>query len=192
MYFCPGIQWIPTYRIELGRKKKMARIALQAEILNEVEDLEEVPIHVVVGVPNFRFRSVISPFSLEAVLRNALTQASPQLMSQVHTFGNAIFSQRAGGRQDGRGTLKLPKELTAAGSEDLFIYELPKIRLKRGHRAAVPIFDATAPYEHVYTWEVHLQRHDIEATPSGAGVDSPLKLAMNEVWHQIDPRLRGG
>src|SRR5262245_5352482 len=62
MYFRPGIRWIPTYRINLADNgKKMAQIALQAELLNEAEDLKDVPIDIVVGVPNFRFKGTPSP-----------------------------------------------------------------------------------------------------------------------------------
>ena len=58
MYFRPGIRWIPTYRIDLRQKdgKNMAQVSLQAEILNEAEDLHDVPLDIVVGVPNFRFK----------------------------------------------------------------------------------------------------------------------------------------
>ena len=48
------------------------------------------------------------------------------------------------------------------------------------------IFTAAAPYRDIYTWDVHVTRQDIEAAPSGAGIRSPLELAKNEVWHQIE------
>ncbi|HTN74712.1 MAG TPA: hypothetical protein VL096_05675, partial [Pirellulaceae bacterium] len=82
LYFRPGMRWIPTYRVSLSEdpKKKVASLALQAEILNEAEPLVEVPLDIVVGVPNFRFRQLPSPLTLETVLRNALQVAEPQLM----------------------------------------------------------------------------------------------------------------
>ena len=92
-YFSPGIRWIPTYRIGIGRGDK-AQVLMQAEILNELEDIESIPVDLVVGVPNFRFKDVISPMSLEAALRNTLQQAAPQLMSQ--SMSNVLFTQRAG------------------------------------------------------------------------------------------------
>jgi hypothetical protein len=197
MYFTPGLRWIPTYRVELAAEdaaKKEARIALQAELLNEVEDLDGVPVDIVVGVPNFRFKDVISPFSLETGMRNALQQAAPQLMSQFSNgqVSNAYFrndqgeSQRPGGLAANPNALQLPPELTSAGAQDLFVYHLPKLKLKKGHRAAVPIFEAVAPYREVYTWNVRVQRHDIETAPSGQGVASPLVLAQNQVWHQLE------
>ena len=48
------------------------------------------------------------------------------------------------------------------------------------------IFTASVPYRDVYTWKLHLRRRDIESAPSGAGIQSPLELARNEVWHQIE------
>ena len=59
MYFRPGVRWIPTYRIELAAKARRSppRSSLQAELLNEAEDLKDVPLDIVVGVPNFRFRT---------------------------------------------------------------------------------------------------------------------------------------
>src|SRR5690606_1630555 len=70
MYFRPGIRWIPTYRVALNEKKdkKTAGISLQAELLDEAEDLDDVPVDIVVGVPNFRFRGTPSPLVLEATL----------------------------------------------------------------------------------------------------------------------------
>ena len=200
MYFRPGVRWIPTYRVNLGEKagKKVANISLQAEILNEAEDLVDVPLDIVVGVPNFRFRNLPSPLTLEATLRNALAQAAPALMNNFVAnngiFSNSMYSQRsaefrrdaahANDAADG-GIVNLPNELVATGTQDLFVYKLPKTTLARGERAAVSIFTADCPYQDIYTWDVHVNRKDIEASPSGAGVVSPLTLAMNEVWHQI-------
>ena len=194
VYFRPGIRWIPSYRIGLTEdKKKTATISLQAELLNEAEDLNDVPVDIVVGVPNFRFRDVVSPMVLEKVLRNTLRQAAPQVMGR-QAFSNALFTQRAGeysgntrshGGDDG-GSIELPAELTGSGTHDLFVYSLPRLTLKTGERMAVHIFDTEVPYRDVYTWEVTLKRHDIATAPSGSGLTSPLALSKNEVWHQIE------
>jgi len=197
MYFRPGVRWIPTYRLDLNGKgeKKSAQIALQAEILNEAEDLADVPLDIVVGVPNFRFRTTPSPLVLESVLRNALAEAEPNLMGNNSQISNAMYSQRSSEfRRDAAlanadpngGQINLPNELTGAGAQDLFVYSLPKLTIAKGDRGAVSIFTAAAPYRDIYTWDVHVTRQDIEAAPSGAGVVSPLTLSKNEVWHQIE------
>jgi hypothetical protein len=191
MYFRPGMRWIPTYRIELAgqSEKKLATVTLQAEILNEAEDFVDVPVDIVVGVPNFRFRDTPSPLILEQTLRRSLQEAAPQLMQQFGNnsmISNQRVSQAPRRAASGGGSLELPRELTAAGTQDLFVYNLPEIDFKKGQRSAVHIFTASVPYRDVYTWDLHLQRRDIEAAPSGAGVRSPLVLARNEVWHQLE------
>jgi hypothetical protein len=166
-------------------------MSLQAEILNEAEDLKDVPMDLVVGVPNFRFKKTVSPLALERVMRNALQAAAPQVMGQ---FSNALFTQRASehrapnrsaGHGGSQGTLSLPSELTAGGKQDLFIYNVPKVSLKRGGRAALPIFTASVPYRDVYTWRFHVKRKSERASTQG-NLTSPLKLATNQVWHQIE------
>ena len=193
MYFRPGLRWIPTYRVSLlpDEQKKMANLAMQAEFLNEAEDLDNVPVDIVVGVPNFRFRDTPSPLVLEATMRNVLQQAAPQLMSQ-QIMSNSTFNLRsgerrgqAGGQADGEDQLVLPAELGAAGAQDLFVYSLPRLKLRRGQRAAMPILSADVPYRDLYMWEVHDTRRDTEAASAGKGVKSPLQLSENRVWHQL-------
>jgi hypothetical protein len=208
MYFRPGIRWIPTYRVSLNDKKapekkdekkdekpkQTANVSLQAELLNEAEDLDDVPIDIVVGVPNFRFRGTPSPLVLEATLRNALAEAAPDIMGNQSQLSNAMYSQRsaefrrnqAAGQPENGGNVNLPGELTAGGAQDLFVYNLPKISLGKGDRIAVPIFTAEVPYRDIYTWDVHITKQDNDAAPSGSSTKSPLVLSKNEVWHQIE------
>ena len=196
MYFRPGVRWIPTYRVDLpgqGAKEKFAELSLQAEILNEAEELIDVPVDIVVGVPNFRFQKTPSPLVLESVLRNSLARAEPVLMGQMRNdFSNASYSRRAAEVRreaavaSGEGSIELPGELTAGGAQDLFIYKLPNLRLRKGDRAAVSIFTAKVPYRDVYTWDLHLTRTDIATAPAGQGIASPLALSTNQVWHQIE------
>jgi len=198
LYFRPGIRWIPTYRIDLARSddsEKWAHMAMQAELINEAEDLWNTPIDIVVGVPNFRFRSLPSPLILEKTLRDALTQAAPQLMGQSrHDLSNVLFTQRAGefhrerpGAPAETPVLEIPEELAAAAAEELFVYGLPSLRLRQGERAAVPVLsDVQVPYRNVYTWDVHVKQEDIATAPSGSGAVSPLTLSENEVWRQLE------
>lgn len=199
MYFRPGLRWIPSYRVELDpdEKKKVAAVSLQAELINEAEDLIDVPFAIVVGVPNFRFKTVVSPFVLEQALRQVLPEANPQLGLNVrNSLSNAIYSQRtsefrreASGASavEGGGAIDLPNELTAEGAQDLFVYNLPKLSLKKGERSAVPIFETNAvPYRDLYTWEVHVKHNDGGSAPKETGPPSPLTLSDNQVWHQIE------
>lgn len=190
IYFRPGIRWVPTYRVKLlnNNGKQEAELNLQAELLNEAEDLKNVPIDIVVGVPNFRFKNAVSPLVLEATLRQTLVQAAPQLMNRAQQFSNAMYSQRSSEfRRDsarraaeGPGT-ELPKELSGKSNQDLFIYKLPPITLAKSQRCAVPIFTATVPYKDVYTWDITLK-----ASRNRNAQGSPLTLSNNKIWHQIE------
>jgi hypothetical protein len=195
-YFRPGLRWIPSYRIQLPEAdapQKMAQISMQAELINEAEDLIDTPIDIVVGVPNFRFRTLPSPLVLEQTLRDALQQAAPQLSRQVRSdLSNALFTQRAGEFRNHQVAepaespgIDLPAELTAAPAQELFVYHLPEFSLRKGERAAIPVYKTEAPYRDVYTWDVQVKRSDIATAPSGSGVESPLVLSANEVWRQI-------
>jgi hypothetical protein len=207
MYFRPDVRWIPTYRVNLtgqpladqknaaGKptERKKAELIMQGEILNEAEDFLNVPFHVVVGVPNFRFRTVPSPMVLEGTMRNLLVQAAPGLMnSGNNAFSNAIYSQRAGEfssnravGDDARSDVNLPDELVGKGGNDLFVYELPPMTLKRGERAMVPILSTEAAYRDIYTWDVELT-HSESYAASTAESPSPLILSETKVWRQVE------
>ncbi|HMO13724.1 MAG TPA: hypothetical protein PKD64_08250 [Pirellulaceae bacterium] len=199
LYFRPGVRWIPTYRIALNQTdgKKMADISLQAELLNEAEDLQDVAIDLVVGVPNFRFKSVVSPLVLESVLRDALSEAAPSLMGQMasNRISNSMFSQRASEYpnvdhlnqiSNDETLMSIPNELTAVGQQDLFVYKLPKSTIRKGERIAFNIFSMQTPYRDIYTWDITVNRNDIEMSRSAVGTTSPLTLSRNDVWHQIE------
>lgn len=197
-YYRPGIRWIPTYRLTLGRDGK-ARLRMQAEILNEMEDLDEVPLELVVGVPNFRFRDIVSPMILQAVVNNPLVAVARAMsndfngmMNNVQMFSNQRMSESRGGRRDegapapagmAEGVPPVPPELTgtAGGAQDMFVYKLPPLTLDIGERAMVPVLSAEIPYRHFYTWDVAIQR-----SGSVAAGNSPMKILKNEIWHQIE------
>ena len=209
MYFRPDVRWIPTYRINLtdelfaqnpGKQEtegpkssnRTAEIFMQGELLNEAEDLVDVPFHVVVGVPNFRFRKVPSPMILESSLRNLLVQAAPAIMGGQSQMSNAIYTQRSGefrsnrstGNQD-RAVVDLPEELSGKGGNDLFVYKLDKMTLKKGERATVPILRTEVAYRNIYTWDVQVT-HAENYAASSASAPSPLVLSENKIWRQVE------
>ena len=201
MYFRPDVRWIPTYRIELtdepfknkagNAPRNTARIAMQGEILNEAEDFVDVPFHVVVGVPNFRFRGTPSPMVLEAQMQNSLANVAPNLMGN-NRISNALYTQRAGEfRSDrasggnGSAAIDMPEELNGKASQDLFVYKLDKMTLKKGERASVPILTTEVGYRDVYTWDI-VVKHSESYAPTGADLRSPLVLSENKVWRQIE------
>lgn len=182
-YFRPGVRWIPTYKLDLGRKGR-AKLTMQAELINEAEDLTGLPIDIVVGVPNFRFEDTVSPLVLEAQMKRALAQVAPSLMSQSQSFSNASYAMRSTEHRAASAAPTVPSELAGSLQNDLFVFSLPAMNLKRGDRAAVRVFERTVAYRDVYTWDLHLRTSDGRPTPASTG--SPLAIAKNEVWHQLE------
>lgn len=214
MYFRPDVRWIPTYRINLTDRPfvrqpnklkpvtpaiatKAAEIFMQGELLNEAEDLIDVPFHVVVGVPNFRFRTVPSPMILESSLRNLLAQAAPQIMggqgaAMQNQFSNALYAQRSSEFRSNRSveseervTVDLPEELSGKGGNDLYVYKLDNMTLKKGERATVPILRTEVAYRDIYTWDVEVTHAESYAA-TAADTASPLVLTTNKIWRQVE------
>ncbi len=181
-YFRPGLRWIPTYRFDLESAKK-GKLTLQAEIINEAEDVSGLPIDVVVGVPNFRFKDAVSPLILEARMKQTLAAVAPTLMSQSQSFSNATYSA-APIEARTAAVAAVPSELAGSLQGDLFYFSLPAMQLAKGDRAAVRVFERSVPYRHVYTWDLQLKTGDEARTPAQIG--SPLHIGKNEVWHQLE------
>ncbi|MCW8133949.1 MAG: hypothetical protein KIS92_26625 [Planctomycetota bacterium] len=193
LYFAEGLRWIPTYRIS-GELVDKAEIALQGEIVNEAEDIANAAVDLVVGVPNFRFKNAVSPLSLETALRQALATVDQSLAG--NPYSNSNFQQRAGNHfeaavPDAPAAMNLAPELAAAGQQDLFVYSARTMTLKKGARATLPLWQAAAPLRHLYTMDVAPVRDPRSGGASYAanengGNPSPLKLAEQKVWHQLE------
>jgi hypothetical protein len=202
MYFTPGMRWIPTYRLGMNADNKSGVLALQGELLNELENFQDVTMDMVVGVPNFKFRGTVSPLVLERTLRNALVSAAPDIMGRGQ-LSNAYFAQRAGEWREGQDELRvtgadLAPELSAGGEQDLFVYSHPGFELFTGERASVPVLKQDVTFDHLYTLDIAAVRDPRQSgtaqyackTPGGSDVIPPpggeTRLSVNQVWHQIE------
>ncbi|MCP4250358.1 MAG: hypothetical protein GY778_25220 [bacterium] len=198
MYFAEGVRWIPTYRLD-GDLAESGELALQGELLNEAEDIAGAVVDLVVGVPSFRFKTVVSPLALERTLRNSLAAAAPDLMGRSgNQFSNAMFSQRAGesrghvrstGAPAGESLLDLAPELAGGGEQDLYVYTAGRLSLNKGARAALPLWRSVIPVHHLYTLDINTVRDSRSGRPHGAAphdAASPLRLLQTQVWHQLE------
>lgn len=178
MYLQKGIRWIPNYKVDIDGKGT-ATIKLQATIINEITDLDDVSMHLVVGVPTFKFEGEIDPMGLQ----QQLAQLSPYFTStsRMSNFRNAQMTQLSNAAVSYGGDSSAPPAAAGpelgsnvantGGREDLFVFDLKNVTLKKGQRAVMTIAEFKLPYVDTYGLEVPF-------TPPG------------EVWGSVMNQMR--
>ncbi len=158
VYVQRGIRWIPNYRIDIDGKGQ-AVIKLQATIINELTDIEDVKIHLVIGVPNFAFEDTPDPISLQhtvAQLSNHFRRDS----QTAYAFSNMIMSQaeapvRRVETPRNREVIDLgPDVAESAKNEDLYVFALEHVTLKKGQRMVVPVAEYKLPYRDIFVLDL--------------------------------------
>ena len=197
VYLQKGIRWIPEYRISIDDKGH-ALVSLQATLLNEMLDLKDVTCHLVVGVPTFWFKDMPDPISLQ--------QTFPQLSrffqtnsQTAYAFSNAIAGQSpgfggggmagGGGGGAGGGQAGAPAEgLGTDRNEDLFLFTVPHITLKRGQNMTLPVTQFTLDYKDVYRLDVPINP-PTNVHPNGSQAEAELARMLRAPRPQHRIRL---
>jgi hypothetical protein len=138
-------------------------------IINEVCDLDDVEIELVTGVPHLKFAEVVSPVAWRQSLGmflNSLAWAQSGreragwVMGQIYGgyggygyggyggYGGAIEAEQAAVMPE----YGVPEEGQAA--EDLFLYPVKGLHLKKGESGYYPLFTESVPFKHIYLWEI--------------------------------------
>jgi hypothetical protein len=159
VYVQRGIRWIPNYRIDIDGKGN-ATVKLQATIVNELADVEDVKAHLVIGVPKFAFADTVDPISLQQTVAQLSRHFRPDSQS-AFAFSNMIMTQQAEMSvrrvdvPDSAGTLDLGPEVAGSGkNEDLYIFTLEHVTLKKGQRMVVPIAEYELKYRDVFVLDL--------------------------------------
>jgi len=158
LYLQKGVRWIPEYRVDIDGTGQ-AHIKLQATLINELTDFDNATVHLVVGVPSFCFGDMVDPMALqEAVAQLAQNFQGQQGRNMQWAMSNAIMSQqmeRGNEPPGGNWTTADDGDAGLAGRhEDLFIFTLEHVSLRKGERMVVPVTEFTLPYEDVYVLDV--------------------------------------
>jgi hypothetical protein len=179
-FLASGITWAPSYQIDLS-DPKTARFSGKALVINEVADLDDVRLELVTGFPNVMFAKVRSPMAMSQDLSQFLASLASRgegrnagvLGQQAVMFNQADFTPALATPQ-----MNDPAAGQGNAAEDLFFYPVNGVRLARGETALLPLFTATMPYEHIYTWEV---ADKLDGNERYQRNDSGRKV--EEVWH---------
>jgi len=187
MYLQKGIRWIPSYRIDIDGKGK-ATVKLQATLVNELADLENVDAHLVVGVPSFAFKDTPDPVSLQRTVA-ALSRYFQQESQTAYAFGNSIYSQSSRAGEVRRGVEAAPAEAPAGddSKEDIFVFPVKKLSLKKGEVLVLPVAEFAVDYKDVFTVDIPMTPpRDVQARMAGRAPSEAERLHFApKVMHKI-------
>jgi len=151
VYVQKGLRWIPSYRVTVdGRGTATAK--LQGMLVNELTDLDGVTANLVIGVPSFAFKDTLDPLALlpAATLLSSYFQTSERGM-----LTNAIASQVAVARSAAPAPVESGPEVSdASQSEDLFLFTVKNVTLKKGQRLSLPVVENKMKYKDLYTLDL--------------------------------------
>jgi hypothetical protein len=159
-YVQKGLRWIPSYKVTNAGTGK-ARVQLQATLVNELADLEDVTANLVVGVPTFAFKGTVDPMALQQTVARLGEYFEPQSASG-YAMSNAIMSQvadRESRFRDENARGNRPPDLgpeveSSEKDEDLFVFTVKRVTLKKGERMVLPVAEYELGYRDVYTLDL--------------------------------------
>ncbi len=154
-----GLRWIPAYRVEVkGDPIKEAKLELEANVINDLADLNNTEINFVVGVPHFLFQETTSPLSINTAFAGV---SSNFRRDGVNQLSNAISRQVMELPLDGRRvddispTVAGEEKSLSFSAEQLFLYQTDLLQLKKGERATTRLFSLTVPCSEVFEWTLN-------------------------------------
>jgi hypothetical protein len=138
-----------------------ARVQLQATLVNELADLDDVTANLVVGVPNFAFKGTVDPMALQQTVAQ-LGDYFDAKSASGFAMSNAVMAQ-VGARADREKDEELRSNLPAdagpevAGSEadqDLHVFAVKHVTLRKGERMVLPVAEYVVEYRDVYVLDL--------------------------------------
>lgn len=171
-----GLAWAPSYVLQLGAEGQ-GRLVGKAVIVNDLEDLAETHVRLVVGYPNIQFAEVRDPLfpevalsQFQAMLNQPQGQERLGVALQNYSANTARFDSMPSGP---------PQATPGETAEDLYLYDVGTVSLKRGERAYLPLLEQAVEYKHRFDWELpdKVDRY-ANFSPGEEAEDPP-------VWHVL-------
>ena len=199
MYVQRGFRWIPQYRVDLGESDDDgstdaggdAELTLQAALVNDLIDLDDATVRLVVGVPTFPFAGQVDPIALRAVAENVTRTGRTDGRGRSPSLSNAFQSQVAVDFAEMPEESPAPVGVTGGGRpEDLYVFTLEHVTLRKGERMTVRVGSWTVPYEDRFAirFPVVPPGELLRNVDAERRAEVGRRLALNTVSHAV--RLR--
>jgi Domain of unknown function (DUF4139) len=149
MYLQKGLHWSPFYHLQLLDDDKNAQLTLRAEVSNNAEDLKNIDMSFVVGIPNFLFSNTLA--NLTDFLHKNTSNNDYYRNDAVRASQNIYNNSGTGaGNGGGSGREIEGNQIEGNNVEDLYFYKVPNFSLNKGEKAHVQLFTYPVKYEHIY------------------------------------------
>jgi len=187
MYLQRGLRWIPSYKLTIEGEDKV-NVKLEATLVNDMVDLQDVAANLVIGVPNFDFGEMTDPIAIQsaaAEIGRAQSAVSPNfLANSIATQVSAVSEDRSTAGNAGQPGRDTPE---SARNEDLFVFTVKHVTLKKGDRMVLPIVEISVPFKDVYTLDIpYAPPAQVRINLSSEQqVGMARRLAMATVMHKI-------
>lgn len=173
-YLQKGLTWMPNYFLDINDSNN-ATLSLHANLVNDIEDINDVEVNFVVGIPAFHFSYVSSPMASNKDILQILSDLNnPPKDSKggIHP----TMSQRGPKYNVSYGT-NYEAQLEGTNAEDMFFYKKQNVSIRKNASALLPIFNTSITYSDIYTTELN------------ANIKENRLIEANskeiEVWHAI-------
>ena len=178
-FLSEGLSWQNACRIELGKANKMT-IAMDAEIVNNLADLDNVPLYLASGYANFINAGRKSPMTMIQPDAEAGPNQSAQYAFNLQ-FANQVSSlQEAGAdvaahrRYNSAPPAGFGTEATGE-TEDISLAAIGPVTLKKGEVCHRVLKQAETGYERLVHWVVRARRNaDYGRTNGNGRADIPM------------------
>lgn len=206
IYLERGIEWSPSYRVVIDGEGK-ATVQLQATLQNNLRDLWNTTVHLVIGAPKFDFKGKTDP----AFLPEIAARVAPKILGPYDTrvgFASALMSQPFGmyggngfgGLDPGTAGVLMPEPLgeqqnpmlgssqsvSGTDREDLFVFTVRSVNLKKGHRLVLPVAEYQARYTNAYRLDLPVfPPKEVQRLNSFSNRSEVPTLVDPTVFHQI-------
>jgi hypothetical protein len=185
-----GLTWAPGYAVDITDKQKLS-ITAKATVINDLGDLNNIEARFITGFPHVPYATFLDPL--------VSGQDVNAFVNMVGAIGGAGGAMGPGGMASNRAGDMLRQSAGAPAPDlnqfvnampgnplfgeqrqDLFFYRQPGVSLKTGERAYYVLFQAEAPYEEIYSWDVS------ERSAGGADFNASARQSQPEdVWHAL-------
>ena len=146
-YLQKGMAWMPNYQMIIDGEGK-AELKLYANLMNDVEPLDDIPVYFALGIPSFKYDNLAEPLFTRAHVLNFLSSLEGVPENYDHSsYANVITYQRSNVNAGVGNTLA-----NDGGDleDNIYLYHYPGVTLYKGGTGHFKLFSQEVKYSDVY------------------------------------------